>query len=123
MSALIMDISEQNAASPQETMPTVQISSDMVYLQVGNRMFPTTVSKLRQYPTTLLGAMFAEENTSLLKPSLIYGEIGAMQYHIYKFDRDPRVFEFIWQFYEKDNVDLQGFANLVGKSWRNWALV
>jgi hypothetical protein len=67
--------------------------------------------------------MFAEENASLLKLSLIYRDIGTTQYHIYKFDCNPCVFEYLWQFYEEDEINLEAFTTYGHKTWRKWALV
>jgi hypothetical protein len=65
---------------------------ERVKLNVGGKIFETYASTLRKHPNTLLGAMFHPRNAQLLKNSK--DENG----HIF-FDRNPRVFEVILDFY------------------------
>eukprot|EP01130_Rhizamoeba_saxonica_P012864 TRINITY_DN5467_c0_g1_i2.p1 TRINITY_DN5467_c0_g1~~TRINITY_DN5467_c0_g1_i2.p1 ORF type:complete len:369 (-),score=91.27 TRINITY_DN5467_c0_g1_i2:401-1507(-) len=67
-------------------------NDEKVKLNVGGRVFETYISTLRKLPDTLLGAMFHERNSNMLDQSK--GDDGN-----YFFDRDPRVFESILNFY------------------------
>lgn len=66
-----------------------------VVLSVGGRRFETYSSTLSAYPDTLLGAMFSTRNRHLRRPDAA-GE--------YFFDRDPRLFEHILNFYRVGKI-------------------
>eukprot|EP01128_Nolandella_sp_AFSM9_P000765 TRINITY_DN10893_c0_g1_i1.p1 TRINITY_DN10893_c0_g1~~TRINITY_DN10893_c0_g1_i1.p1 ORF type:complete len:468 (+),score=117.01 TRINITY_DN10893_c0_g1_i1:95-1405(+) len=63
-------------------------SNQIVVLNVGGRIFQTYTSTLAKYPNTLLGAMFHPRNAEMLQKK-----------DEYFFDRDPRTFEVILNFY------------------------
>jgi len=64
--------------------------NERIVLNVGGTVFETYFSTLTKYPTSLLGAMFHERNSSLLLPD----KNGQ-----YFFDRSPVIFEAIINFY------------------------
>lgn len=64
--------------------------SDRVVLNVGGRRFVTFLSTLRQFPDTLLGTMFAEDNMPMAK---------AIEPQEYFFDRNSDTFGIILEFY------------------------
>eukprot|EP01116_Phalansterium_solitarium_P013532 TRINITY_DN30918_c0_g1_i1.p1 TRINITY_DN30918_c0_g1~~TRINITY_DN30918_c0_g1_i1.p1 ORF type:complete len:248 (-),score=28.36 TRINITY_DN30918_c0_g1_i1:243-986(-) len=64
--------------------------NERVVLNVGGNRFEVTTATLVRYPQTLLGEMFLPQNSHLRRPDK-RGE--------YFFDRNPRLFEFILDFY------------------------
>ncbi|RUP48587.1 BTB/POZ protein [Jimgerdemannia flammicorona] len=64
--------------------------SDRVVLNVGGRRFVTFLSTLRQFPDTVLGTMFAEDNMPMAKT------VDPQEYF---FDRNGDVFAVIIEFY------------------------
>lgn len=73
-----------------------------VILNVGGTRFETYISTLTQYPNTLLGAMFHERNAHLRKPDSM-GE--------YFFDRSPKHFEYILNFYRTGILEIPNNIN------------
>src|SRR5690554_4096210 len=76
--------------SRQESPQSKATSAERVVLNVGGTRFETYISTLTKYPTSLLGAMFHERNSSILKRDE-HGE--------YFFDRSPALFEAVINFY------------------------
>jgi len=97
--ALRNDIAEEIAKD------YIKNQNERVRINVGGRVFETYTSTLRKYPNTLLGTMFHPRNRELLKQSEDTKE------DIF-FDRNPRAFEAILDFYrtgrliKPDNVPL-----------------
>lgn len=76
--------------------------AERVVLNVGGTRFETYISTLTKYPTSLLGAMFHERNSSILKRDE-HGE--------YFFDRSPALFEAVINFYRTGKMrQVQGFS-------------
>lgn len=76
---------------------------DRIKINVGGRVFETYVSTLRKYPHTLLGTMLHPRNAHLLG-----GKVGPdgkpnPDTELF-FDRNPRMFEVILDFYRTSNV-------------------
>ncbi|CAG8606554.1 5199_t:CDS:2 [Ambispora gerdemannii] len=81
-----------------ETTETTEITTEkiesIVVLNVGG--YETYRSSLTAYPDTLLGTMFADRNSSLLKPIA-----GSNEYFI---DRDGHLFRYVLQFYRTGTI-------------------
>eukprot|EP01125_Pyxidicula_operculata_P018696 TRINITY_DN6665_c0_g1_i2.p1 TRINITY_DN6665_c0_g1~~TRINITY_DN6665_c0_g1_i2.p1 ORF type:complete len:362 (+),score=67.40 TRINITY_DN6665_c0_g1_i2:21-1106(+) len=93
--------SSSTAPSPMSTPRVVAFSNNpnpsawksterRIKLNIGGQIFETYASTLTKYPNTLLGAMFHQRNIDMLA----WDKDG----HFF-FDRDPRVFEVILNFY------------------------
>lgn len=69
-------------------------SNDRVVLNVGGKRFETLIDTLRKYPSTMLGAMFS--SSFIMATPDEKGE--------YFFDRDPKVFQVILNFYRHGKI-------------------
>lgn len=79
-------------------------SDDRLKINVGGRIFETYVSTLRKYPHTLLGTMLHPRNAHLLGPSKA-GPDGKLSADAELFfDRNPRLFEVILDFYRTSQI-------------------
>ncbi|KAG9296770.1 hypothetical protein G9A89_002167 [Geosiphon pyriformis] len=82
------------------------LQDDRIVLNVGGTKFETLRSTLTAYPATLLGTMFHERNRSLVKLT---------DDNEYFFDRDPRAFSYIMEFYRNGEHEWPNFANSLTK--------
>ncbi|KAI9225932.1 MAG: BTB/POZ protein [Piptocephalis tieghemiana] len=89
---VVREPSESDSEAPSQSEP-----ESLLTLNVGGTRFYTRASTLAAYPDTLLGSMFSPENKDLLQP-LPSGE--------YFFDRNPRVFPIILDFYRSGIMDI-----------------
>jgi hypothetical protein len=64
----------------------------IIRLNVGGTIFETWASTLAKYPKTLLGAMFSNRNEEMVDKNEVF------------FDRDPRVFEIILNYYRTGRI-------------------
>lgn len=79
-------------------------SDDRLKINVGGRIFETYVSTLRKYPHTLLGTMLHPRNAHLLGSSKA-GPDGKLSADAELFfDRNPRLFEVILDFYRTSQI-------------------
>ena len=67
---------------------------NLIYLDISGKLFLTSPENFTTYPNTLLGRMFSKENRELLKSDYVLNNREA-----YYFDRDPKIFSHILNFY------------------------
>jgi len=72
-------------------------SDRIITLNVGGKRYQTYISTLSQYPETLLGTMFANRNSSMLKET---------KKREFFFDRDGDLFQVVINFYRTGNVHI-----------------
>ena len=80
-------------------------TDDRIKINVGGRIFETYVSTLRKYPHTMLGTMLHPRNSHLLGGRGKVGPDGKpMADTELFFDRNPRMFEVILDFYRTGTI-------------------
>lgn len=79
-------------------------SDDRIKINVGGRLFETYVSTLRKYPHTLLGTMLHPRNAHLLGSSKTGPDGKPSADTELFFDRNPRMFEVILDFYRTSQI-------------------
>src|SRR3989338_2255985 len=67
---------------------------NLIYLDISGKLFLTSSDNFSTYPNTLLGKMFSIENKDLLK-----SDYTLNNRQVYYFDRDPKIFSHIINFY------------------------
>ena len=77
-------------------------NSDKIVLNVGGVIYNTSRRTLTMYPKTMLGRMFAPENSHLLRPQ---------QDGSYFFDRDGKLFRHVLNFYRNNTCYLPTDSN------------